>query len=209
VDTLESAPAEGTMPSPEPASLRVEPVEAVPLLTCLPLSAAPVTVAEVITLYLEHVQLRRQLRTLAPKTAERAKHYLTDFSRTYGAIGLTDCRSTDLTRWLLDRPQWRSASTKSDALTAVMTAFRWAVRERLIPYVPFIRPRGASVQPRPGRQSRNRNTGCSCTRHATCQASAAGRRPSRCVPQCSSSGAPGPAPARCVRSAGPKSGMAW
>lgn len=111
--------------------------------------APSITVAELVNLYLDHVRLRQQLGTYSLRSVERVTHFLNDFSQRFGRNPIEHCRSSDLTKWLLDCDTWRSDATKADAVTTVMVAFRWAARERYIPYVPYHRPKGLTLKPRP------------------------------------------------------------
>ena len=111
--------------------------------------SAEVSVSEVIRLYLEHVELRFKLGAYSKSARLRVVRYLADFSGAFGAQPVSKCRSADLTRWLIDRPTWKSDSTKSDALTSVLVCFKWATRERYIPFMPYVRPSGIPIKPRP------------------------------------------------------------
>lgn len=111
--------------------------------------APSITVAELVNLYLDHVRLRQQLGTFSGRSVERVTRFLADFAKFNGEKRLEQCRSSDLTKWLLDKTTWRSDATKADAITSVMVAFRWAARERYIPYVPYHRPKGLTLKPRP------------------------------------------------------------
>lgn len=116
------------------------------------MSAVPVRPAlspvECVSAYLEWLELRVQLRTLSKGALRKATYHLSDFAR-FCPVSFEECRSDLLLRWLAARPRWKSASTKSDALSAVMSCFRWAADERHIPYVPFRRPKGAAIKPKP------------------------------------------------------------
>jgi integrase len=113
-------------------------------------SAKLPTVAQIVQLYLDQIELRSQAGTLSAASRARARYYLGDFSGKFGELTVDQCRNGDLTRWLLERPRWKSPATKSDALTAVLNCFRWAAspEERYLPYCPYSRPKGLP-KPRP------------------------------------------------------------
>ncbi len=108
------------------------------------------TVAAVINQYLSHLELRESVGQYSAAALERARRYLGSFSGRYGSQGFSLGRTTDLTRWLHEHPEWKSDSTKNDAITAVLVCFRWAAdEEQMIAHVPYRRPKGLRLKPRP------------------------------------------------------------
>lgn len=108
------------------------------------------TVRDVADAYLAHVALRHRLGGYTAASKERAEYYLTSFVALFGKKPVAACVPPDLTRWLLEHPTWESDFTKHDAMTAVLSAFRWAADEaRIIPANPYRKPKDLRFRLRP------------------------------------------------------------
>ncbi len=107
-----------------------------------------ITVAKIAKLFLEEKKLK--LRSGASRARwAKEEFYVTLFVKDYGHKPIADCRNGDLTRFLLDHPEWVSPHTKQDAVGVIVRAFRWAQNEHYITANPFHRPRGLWSTPQP------------------------------------------------------------
>lgn len=107
------------------------------------------TIRDLVAHYLADVELRHSLRQLTAGAVACARHYLGAFVDLYGDQGIGQCSSTDLVKWLIAHPEWRSDHTKNSALGAVVSCFRWCEEERHIDRTPYRRPRRLRLNLRP------------------------------------------------------------
>lgn len=109
-----------------------------------------ITVREVISLYLQEKKLHHACGMFSAKSMDRAKRRLTAFAAEFGDKNVSTCAQHNITTWVASHPEWESSHTKNDSVGCLVACFRWATQQRLIPYCPFIRPRGLwpALQPR-------------------------------------------------------------
>jgi integrase len=105
------------------------------------------TVASIIRQYLAE----KQLLVTADKEERFRKDfaYGASFTAMHGSLTIDQCRNSNLTAWLTANPGWVSPHTKADAVGVVIRAFRWAVEEHLIRFLPYHRPRKLWPTPQP------------------------------------------------------------
>lgn len=92
------------------------------------------TVAEVVAAFLTHQDLMVRIGRKTAKAVESVQHYLASFVAAFGDCLPSDGGEQQFEQWLLDNPQWQARDTITNAIGAVVTAFHWAERTRLIPH---------------------------------------------------------------------------
>ena len=92
---------------------------------------APARVGEICNLYVLHARAN-----LAPLTADFYSRHLESFAKSAGRVSVSDAAPRHVTAWLAKHPGW-GQSTRSQAITAVKRAFRWAKREGHVSAEPF------------------------------------------------------------------------
>jgi integrase len=113
------------------------------------------TSREIVASYLKQKRAEHGAGCYAANSVRRAEWYLLSFlaflaERADQPVTIAG-RKSDLTAWVLAHPEWVSSHTKGDAIGVVVTCFRWAEQEPLIPYSPYRRPKRtlwAAPQPR-------------------------------------------------------------
>lgn len=103
--------------------------------------AKPLTVRDVVCLYLRHLDCRREVGDFSPQGYAESARELELFCKFHGEKLLTECRRHDLTSWLDVHPQWRSAWTRKRIVQTIARPFVWAADEELIAFSPYRVPR--------------------------------------------------------------------
>lgn len=107
---------------------------------------APVSVAEVLTLYLRHS--KAEGKHVAEVIRQRQRTYGL-FIKDYGELAVSQCKRFHLTDFIESHPEWRSAYTKRMRATAIAAAFNWALEEERIERNPFQRQKYKEGERRP------------------------------------------------------------
>ena len=103
--------------------------------------SAPITVAEVIELYLDYLLVRRNAGQYGQHGYDNASTRLRAFAGRYGAKTIAECKQHDISAWLTANPQYRANNTKKCVAVAIVGCFTWALEEELIDRLPYRRPR--------------------------------------------------------------------
>jgi hypothetical protein len=109
----------------------------------------PGTVGAVIDVYLRYLQLRVESGDLSPGSLETRGKFLAAFASMFGDKPLADAKRHDLTRFILEHPEWKSGWTKTGALGAVVSCFRWAEDEEITDRLIYRKPRSLRFTARP------------------------------------------------------------
>lgn len=112
-------------------------------------AASSVTVRELAQLYLDSLALRVQCGAFSENQRKRVEFHLAEFLKVFGNHGAQARTNSDLVRWLLLHPTWKSDATKWAAIHDVIGCFRWAADERLLSHCPYRSPKALRLRPRP------------------------------------------------------------
>lgn len=135
-------------------------------------SPEALTPAQVIDLYLAHLDERVAKADFAPKFRNNAKFYLNRFKdeiattvntrrKTHGAVVIvSDCQQQDFVAWMDSHVTWQSGHTKKTAQGHVVSCFQWAANKKrgnLIDECPFERIESISKIPHQPRRAASRH----------------------------------------------------
>jgi integrase len=99
------------------------------------------TVAEIVTLYLKHLDSRVAADDYSAQSLDNVRRDLLLFAGKFGAQTIDQCRQHDISSWLEQNPQWKSVDTRRRQVSTITGAFSWAAEEELITRSPYRRPR--------------------------------------------------------------------
>jgi integrase len=111
-----------------------------------------ISIAAVVRAYLAHLERQTKAGAFSPDHLDNVRRDLTRFQAFVGGDKIVSaCRQHDLTSWLTSNPQWKSVSTRRNAIASVVSCFAFAEEEEMIDRCPYRRPRSlrnAVVEPR-------------------------------------------------------------
>jgi len=99
------------------------------------------TVLDVVTIYLANIERRIERGDLTPAVGDTYCSDLADFCKQFGDRPVSQLRQHDLTEFLAAHPKWKAVNTKRRAVSSVLSCFRWARDEEIIPTCPYSSPR--------------------------------------------------------------------
>lgn len=112
------------------------------------------TVQSVVSAYLDHLQARRDADDLSDSSLTSNTRELGRFAETFGNRTMPECKSADLTDFLLAQTGWKSNSTRRRVLAEILACFTWAASEaEIIPASPFKRPKRLRLPVQPRREA--------------------------------------------------------
>lgn len=111
--------------------------------------ADALTVADVIAYYLEAREIQLRGGALSVDAFKNSRRLLRVFESHFGPLPVSQCRQSDLVRFLHLHPEWQSPDAKITAVGAVVACFRWAAMEPIIDRCPYTRPKGLIPPPQP------------------------------------------------------------
>lgn len=88
-----------------------------------------VTVAVLVASYLRHLEARLAGDDLSEVSLTASRRDLARFVAIHGHKLASECRSADLTEFILGNPKWKSNATKRRVMAEVLACFTWAVTE--------------------------------------------------------------------------------
>jgi integrase len=103
--------------------------------------SAPITVAQVIALYLKSQAARVAADDYSADAFKTMRHELERFAARFGAQTIADCKQHDLSAWLAENPQWKAVDTLRRVVSTITGCFSWALDEELVERSPCRRPR--------------------------------------------------------------------
>lgn len=107
-------------------------------------------IADVINEFVTYKTAQYRRGQLSKRALEKVGYWCNKFSLDYGHLDLSEARRGDVSRWLLNHPELKSPHTLADAVSMILSCFRWAVEDGLIETCPYNRPRDLPIpEPRP------------------------------------------------------------
>lgn len=99
------------------------------------------TVNQIVTNYLAARADQVAAGLSSAESLTTARFYLHAFLVDFGDQPVAQCRRGDVKRFITKHPEYKSPHTKHIAAGYVVTCFRWAEEDGLIPHCPYVRPR--------------------------------------------------------------------
>lgn len=107
---------------------------------------APITVGEVLTLYLRHAAAEN---VHVPEARVDRERIFAAFIERYGNLPVTEAKAFHLTDFVDAHPGWKSVATRRAKANMIRAAFAWAANNERIDRHPFKIVRYGEAEPRP------------------------------------------------------------
>lgn len=108
-----------------------------------------IMVSDIVERYLAHLEKRVAADDYSAENLANNRRDLERFAAAH-PLRISQCRQTDLVKWVERNPQWRSAHMKKGVVSRIVTCFNWAAdyqRGDLIERSPYHRIRAISALP--------------------------------------------------------------